>query len=185
MFLRPIIIELSEIRAKDMVERIEDFLKPNDHILDVGSGTCHITKHLLDKNYKVIPLDISNQSLVTNLNPIIYNGEQIPFENDSFDVSLILTVLHHATAPLKIIEEAKRVSKRIVIMEDLYINIIHKYATYFIDSLANLDFFNHPHNNLCDAEWRRTFEELGLIIKEARYRRSLFLLWQCTYLIEK
>lgn len=185
MISRSIITKLSESRAKDMVNRVEHFINPNERILDIGAGTCHISKYLLDKNYQVTALDVSNQSLVNDVTPVIYDGKNFPFENDSFDISLILTVLHHTNHPRTIIEEAKRVSKRIVIMEDLYVNTIHKFITYFIDSLTNLEFNNHPHNNLTDNGWKKVFNEFELTIKEIQYRRSLLVLWQGTYLLEK
>ncbi|MFQ5795282.1 MAG: class I SAM-dependent methyltransferase [Candidatus Bipolaricaulia bacterium] len=137
------------------------------------------------KKFKVTPLDVQNLSFVDQIEPVIYDGDNMLFEDDRFDVALILTVLHHTPHPEKVINEAKRVSKRIVIIEDIYMNFIQKYLTYFFDSLLNLEFTGHPHTNKNDQEWKALFEQLGLKLKDAKYKRSLLLFKNVTYHLEK
>jgi len=96
-----------------------------------------------------------------------------------------LTVLHHTSHPEKIIEEAKRVSKRIIIIEDIYTNIFNKYLTYFFDSLLNIEFIGHPHTNKNDKELREAFNKFGLKIVEARYSHSFIVFNHATYYLEK
>lgn len=168
-----------------MVKRIEQFLNHNDKVLDIGSGTCSICKILIKNKYKVVPLDIENLSLLNEFKPIIYNGHNIPFKKNSFNVSIILTVLHHTTNPEMMIKEAMRVSQRIIIMEEIYNNAIHKYVTFFIDNLFNLKLISNAHGNRTDIEWKLLFKKLGLIIRKVIYERRLFVLLQATYYLEK
>lgn len=107
-------------RSNDTTRKIEPYLKKSDRILDVGSGGAHIAKALKDLGYNVTLLDIKNKCYFEDVQPIIYDGKTIPFDNDTFDVALLLTVLHHTKDPLAVLAEAKRVSKRMIIIEDLY-----------------------------------------------------------------
>ena len=184
-FLRKIVYKIGKSRAKDMVNKIKLFIKLNDSILDIGSGTCNICEVLLNKGYNLTPLDIQDLSFVNNIKPIIYDGTKIPFKDNEFDKSLILTVLHHTPEPEKILNEAKRVSKRIIVTEDIYSNKIHKYLTYFFDSLLNLEFTGHPHTNKSNKEWKKTFEKLGLKLLAAKYSTSFIVFRHATYYLEK
>lgn len=184
-FFRKIIYKAGKERAKSIVKGIEPFLNKKDKILDVGSGTCNICEILYKKGYDVTPLDIQNLSFVDNIKPILYDGNKIPFGDDKFDVSLILTVLHHTPKPEKILMEAMRVSKQIIIIEDIYTNVIHKYLTYFFDSLLNLEFIGHPRTNKSDKQWKATFNKLGLRLIDARYKRMFLVFKNATYYLEK
>ncbi|MCK5591854.1 MAG: methyltransferase domain-containing protein, partial [Candidatus Pacebacteria bacterium] len=155
-----------------------------DNIIDIGAGTCNVCALLKEKGFQIIPLDVQNLSFVKEIKPVIYDGRKIPFEDKSFNTSLILTVLHHTSVPEDIIKEAKRVSQRIIIIEDIYLNTFHKYLTYFVDNLLNFEFSGHPHTNKGDQEWKLLFKELGLKLKEARYRRSFLVFKQAVYYLE-
>lgn len=172
-------------RAAAMVGKIERYLNKNDRILDIGAGTCNICEILIEKGLDVTPLDVKNLSFVDNIKPIIYGGNKIPFEDNSFDVALILAVLHHLQDPEKMLLEAKRVSRRIVIIEDIYTSPVHKYITNFTDSLLNLQYRGNPHTNKSDSEWKLLFNRLGLKLKDAKYTRSLIVFRLATYYLEK
>jgi len=184
-FFRKIIYKAGDARAKDMIKRIRSFLDKKDLILDIGSGTCNVCEILSNKGYKITPLDVENLSFVNNLKPVIYDGNRIPFNDDKFDKALILTVLHHTPKPENILQEAKRVSKQIIIIEDVYSNWLHKYVTYFFDSLLNLEFIGHPHTNKSDKQWKKTFENLGLKLIDVKYNHSFLVLKHATYYLEK
>jgi len=184
-FFRSVVYKLGKARANDIFGKIKPFLNKKSHILDIGAGTCNVCEILLEEGYNIVPLDIQDLSFVNNIKPILYDGDKIPFDDNKFDIALILMVLHHISYPDRIIEEAKRVSRRIIIMEDIYTNIFHKYITYFLDSLLNLEFIGHPHTNKNNKLWKETFDKLGLKIVEARYSSSYLVLRHATYYLEK
>jgi SAM-dependent methyltransferase len=141
---REIIYQAGRLRAKGIVGKIQPSLDKGDTILDIGSGTGNVCEILSKRGYKITPLDVRDLSFVDSVRPVIYDGNKIPFGDEKFDKSLILTVLHHAPEPEKILQEAKRVSRKIIIIEDVYSNSFHKWMTYFFDSLLNLEFVGHP-----------------------------------------
>lgn len=171
--------------AKDKYERIKSYLKQNENILDIGSGKCGLSYLLKINNFSVTSMDIKNLSYTRAISPIIYNGINFPFKDNSFDVSLLLTVLHHTKNPINIIKEAKRVSKKIIIIEDVYDNNFQKHLTFFTDSLFNLEFIDHPHNNKNEIEWENIFQDLNLEIISRRKDKVLFFFKQSTYVLEK
>jgi ubiquinone/menaquinone biosynthesis C-methylase UbiE len=168
-----------------MVKNFIPFIKKGSKVLDIGCGWCNVSKILRDKGFKVTPLDIRDISFYENIKAIIYNGKKFPFKNKSFDYSLILTVLHHTPDPEMIIKEAMRVSDKIIIIEDIYYNWIHKKWTHFFDSLFNLEFKGHPHSNKSDSEWRMVFKKLKLKVVKAKYCTAFFIFRQATYYLEK
>ena len=174
-------------RAQYIIKLIAPYLKHADRIVDIGAGSCNISELLLKKGFKVTPADIEDLSLVNQIKPIIIDGKKLPFKNDAFDVALIIGVLHHTGSPIDIIKEAKRVSPRLIIIEDIYTTRCEKYITYALDSLQNQEFNGHPHSNKTDAEWRLLFHELGLKLREAKYSHWVWCppLKHATYYLKK
>ena len=175
---------LAEWRVQEKLAEIVPRLEPSDKVLDVGSGNCVILHELGLRNYQVSGIDVDNLSFIEGVQPVVYNGVQMPFGDQSFDVSLLITVLHHIPKPEATLAEARRISKRIVVIEEIYSNSIEKYLTYFIDSLFNFEFFGHPRSNKTDEGWKAAFEGLGLRLVDAKYSRSALVLKRATYVLE-
>ncbi len=163
-------------RDRFLANLIFPYLENRDKVLDIGCGLGRITKMIKDKGCKTTPLDIRDLSIVEDISPLIYNGKKIPFADKSFDVSLIVTVLHHTPNPEAILKEAKRVSKKIVVIEDIYENKLQKYFTFLNDSVLNLEFSGHPHSNMNDLEWKKTFKKLNLKLVNAKYSKRQLVL---------
>ncbi len=172
-------------RGSAMFSEIKPFINTTDRIVDIGAGMCHIDKSLIDRGYQVTPVDIQDLSIFENIMPVIYNGKTLPFKDNEFNVALLLDMLHHVTNPVSLLKEVKRVAKKLIVMEGTYQNQKQKYLTIIMDSVTNLEFFGHPHNNKDDSQWREIFENLGLEVKI--YQRHDF--WQffeaTTYVLER
>ena len=172
-------------RARDLVKRIEGYLARDDRILDLGCGSCNISEILRARGLDVTPVDVRNSSFVDAITPLIYDGRALPFPDDRFDVGLLITVLHHIRDPESVLREARRVCRRLVIVEDVYKNRLHKYFTFVMDSIANGEYFGHPHSNKSDAQWRAVFDRLGLRLLHAAYQQSCVVFSHATYHLER
>lgn len=139
----------------------------------------------MDQGYEVLPLDITNTSFFKEIPITVYDGSNFPFESQKFDSAIIITVLHHTKNPETIIREALHVCQNLVIIEDVIKNKVHKLITSIWDSLLNLEFFNHPHSNKSDLEWRQIFENLGLEIISTQKKWSFLFMYQITYHLRK
>lgn len=184
-FLIKQINKLDKERSGKIVKDIEKHFKPDDKIIDIGSGSCNISDLLIKKNFNVTPIDVKDLSMVENIKPVIYDGASLPFKDNHFDVALILFVLHHCEEPEKILSETVRVSRKIIIMEDIYDNELHKLLTYAFDSALNQEFINHPHSNKKDSDWKLLFKQFKLDVTSSKYENWYSIMKHATYCLEK
>ena len=168
-----------------MVRKIERHLLPGETVLELGSGTCNVAEILLRKGFIVKLVDVKDQSFVPGLQPTLYDGITLPFASDTFDTATILDVLHHTRNPEQVLKEAKRVARRLLVMECVYCHRFQKVLTLIMDSILNLEFVYRPWNYHTDEEWRNLFTELGLCIISADSALFWGVFRGATYLLEK
>src|SRR5262245_48436047 len=128
---------IHKFRTPLQMRMIEPYIRPGDRILNVGCGICDLEDAAALRGWSMTPLDIRNLSCSLTIDPIIYDGRRMPFADDSFEVALILYVLHHTPSPDDILSEARRVARRIVIAEDVVRGRLHRWFTYAWDSFLN------------------------------------------------
>lgn len=182
---RAIIRRLGAGRARDIVADIESHISRGARVLDIGAGGCQVAALLRARGVDVTAVDIHDVSCEPTIVPIIVDGETLPFGDDTFDVALLITMLHHTSAPDRVLAEASRVAKRLVIQEDVHMSVAQKYATMAMDSVINLEFFGHPHTNRSDVEWRAAFSRLGLRVVAATQRPFWKLFRSATYALDR
>jgi len=183
--LRKIFLKIDNNRKNDILRKIVVYLKKEDKILDLGCGNCNVSKDLIGNGYDVTPIDIKNKSFFNDIAPVIYDGKKLPYNNNYFDIVLVTTVLHHTKDPVSVLVEAMRVSKRLIVMEDLYESRVQKYLTFIMDSLVNFEIFGHPHGNKTQKEWNDIFKNLGLKILDVNTHKFWKFFITCTFYLEK
>ncbi len=118
--------------AKMQTWLLFDLLKPlpNSSILDIGCGTGENIEAFLEKGLNVTGVDPSSYMLYIVAEKIgnkadlhKCRGEDLPFDDNSFDYSTMVTSLEFADNPEKMIEEVCRVTK-----DRIFIGILNKYA---------------------------------------------------------
>jgi 2-polyprenyl-3-methyl-5-hydroxy-6-metoxy-1,4-benzoquinol methylase len=172
----------------DYIERVSPHLRCGDRILDIGSGVGFVADGLMHLGYDVTMLDVADQSLIPGKPSCIYDGVTLPYPDDAFDVALLLTVLHHIPDPEHTIAEAKRVARRVIVVEDIYENERERKLTIIGDSWLNREFLGHPHSNRDDAGWRKAFAQMGLQVTYADqklHRNGLFQFRHGLYVLDR
>lgn len=165
---------------------INNFLNQSHTIIDIGTGSGGLANYLMENNFEVTSVDVIDKTVHKAITPIIYDGLHLPFEDKSFDASMLITVLHHCTNPEQVFSEAVRVSKKkIMVLEDVYSNWLMKRLTWFMDSLVNMEFKDHPHTNKSEAEWEALFQKHNLGIKKKTKTKVLAIFTQVMYHLEK
>lgn len=85
-------------------------------VLDVGSGTGHNALALAAGGLDVAEVDVADLHVVGD-GPRLFDGERLPYDDDAFDVALLLFVLHYPAAPDRLLCEALRVAGRVLVMQ--------------------------------------------------------------------
>lgn len=156
-------------RAEDFVSIFREVIPLGAKILDIGGGWGFyaepLKRHL---NCQVTILDVRKPGF-SKAPVTIYEGDRMPFPDQSFDVSMLITVLHHVASPEKVLAEAKRVTRHLVlVVEDLYQSAIGRYWAILRDSIYNLEFVGHPRNFRRKEEWLTCFRKLGFRLEFER-----------------
>lgn len=183
--LRQGLRSLAQWRIAEKLKELEPQLKRGDTLLDIGSGNGVLCYELRKRGFGVTALDVGDFSFIESVKPVIYDGVRAPLRDDCADVALLITMLHHAQSPEGVLSEARRLARKIIVIEEIYSSFLERYMTFFIDSVFNLEFFGHPHTNKTDEGWRDAFNRLGLKLIDARYSRSLYVLRRATYVLER
>jgi len=107
-------------KAKIILQNLK--IEPTDTLLDVGCGTA---SYLSIFHCKKTGIDPSTELLKQAKIPVIQGtAEVLPFADNSFDIVISLTAIHHADAK-KAISEMFRVAKR-----DIVISVLKKSVNF-------------------------------------------------------
>lgn len=154
-------VESLERRAEFFVSRFEGRLPAASRVLDIGGGWGFYSEPLERRGHHLTVLDVVKPAL-QKAPVIIYEGGRFPFPDQSFDVSLLVTMLHHVPDPEALIREAGRVTRRfLIVVEDLYHHAWGRFWTVLRDRLYNFEFFGHPCQFRKKEDWVALFGKLG------------------------
>lgn len=169
-------------RARTIAGQIEKYLQ-GESLADVGCGhglvAWSVRKHFRD----ILLLDIVDYRDEDVALPFVrYAGNELPPFERSFDCSLLITVLHHATSPLELLNNVwEHTRRRLIIIESVFGVGASKAAS----PLPNLDqptqlayavfcdwFYNRvlnqdisvPYNFNTPDNWRQIFRTLPATI---------------------
>ncbi len=152
-----------------------DFIKSyyGNTCLDIGAGTGRFSQFLADQGHKVTLVDVVDKRKV-DLDLIHFNGKHLPVDDNSFDTSLFMFVLHHTNTQIELLKEAKRVTKQYIIVgEDIV-------ESRFDKALGNIHLNTSPWARGNDSfkneeQWEKVFDDLELtIIERIRIPRNVY-----------
>ena len=158
--------------TEDFVRRFESFLTAGSQVLDIGGAWGFYFEPLVRRGHFVTVLDVAKPTY-QRTPVVLYDSDgPFPFPDKSFDISLIVTVLHHADHPERILDEAIRVTRKtIIIVEDLYRHPCGKFWTVLRDQIYNFEYFGHPKQFRTAQGWQDLFKEKKL---ESVYFEELY-----------
>ncbi|MCU0903935.1 MAG: class I SAM-dependent methyltransferase [Tabrizicola sp.] len=143
-------------------------------VLDVGCGDGTLAQAVMAQRP-----NLSFQGIDVFLRPSVaipaqvYDGQTIPFPDQSFDWVTICDVLHHTDDPAAVLAECARVVRRGVVIKDhLREGLLAGPVLRFMDWVGNRGHdVRLPYNYLSRAEWDAIFAKIGM--KPARWDQSL------------
>jgi SAM-dependent methyltransferase len=110
-----------ERRAHDLYEQVHAWLPSDGRLLDLGSGTGHVSA-LLERELglEVVPADVSDIHLVGR-RPILITDGELPFEAATFSAALLFFMLAYPKDPARVLAEAARVTRGpVILVQSLY-----------------------------------------------------------------
>ena len=154
-------------RVRVLKSLIGPLLSSNAKVLDVGCGDGLLSKDLLsyETGITITGLDV-NVRKETFIPVVKFDGEFIPFDNESFDIVMFIDVLHHTINPLSLLLEASRVTKKAIIIKDHILDGMLAYHTLcFMDWFGNAQHdVELPNNYMTREQWTELFNELKMNI---------------------
>ncbi len=129
----------------------------------MGAGDCLLDRYLMDQlGCEVVPVDVGDSNQ-TSLPLTVYDGHRLPFADDSFDVVLLIFVLHHTRDPRAVLSEAKRVCRRhVIVFEDINLTfwdrLVFRGFHHLIQWTHNI---GRPFHIWPPERWAQLGEELG------------------------
>jgi len=152
-------------RVSQLARKIADLLPANAQVLDVGCGdgllSSEIAKLRTDIRVSGIDVLIRPKSMIRVSQ---FNGATIPYPDASFDVVLLVDVLHHTDDPTVLLRESKRVARRSIVVKDhTRDGPLAAQRLRFMDWVGNA---RHgvilPYNYWRKERWRVEFDSLQL-----------------------
>jgi SAM-dependent methyltransferase len=146
----------SEWRCLGALDKVSNIVNlcsrhPHKKVLEVGSGEGSILKILSDIQFteELYSLEISETAVETirgrDLRPLVecklFDGYNIPYDDDKFDLVILSHVVEHLEYPRKMLYEASRVGKYIFIevpLEDNF-RLANKYVP---DKAGHINFYS-------------------------------------------
>ena len=150
-------------------------LLPNGaSVLDVGCGDGTIDALIMQNRPDVLIRGLDVLVRPTTKIPVDkFDGNTLPFADKSFDVVMFVDVLHHTDNQIKLLSEAKRVARKLILLKDHTMNGILAHSTLrLMDWVGNA---HHsvalPYNYWPEQRWREALSQLRIPIK----RRDSYL----------
>ena len=104
---------LSEFRLRRALRgEINRLNLKNKTVLDLGCGDKQYQPFFLEADYFAIDVESSGRPAKMKCPDLYFDGVDIPFASNFFDVILCTQVLEHAENPMALMLEAKRVCKK-------------------------------------------------------------------------
>jgi len=149
----------------------------NSKVLDVGCGDGRLARLIAEKRPDISIRGIDVLQRNDAVMPIdTFDGKSIPYGEGSFDVVMFVDVLHHASRPMTLVEEAVRVARQAIVIKDhLAQGSLAHLTLRVMDWVGNA---RHgvalPYNYWSSAKWHRLFDELGLRINSWESNLKLY-----------
>lgn len=149
-------------------------------LLDVGCGDALLTASVARAHpeVEVRGVDVLVRDF-THVPVDVFDGRQLPFADDAFDIVMFVDVIHHAEDPAALLREGARVASRALLVKDhTLVGPLAGPTLVMMDRISNLRHrIEIPHHYWTPHRWHEAFAELGLRVEEWREKLDLYPWW--------
>lgn len=164
-------------RTEVLSAHLADLLPHGATVVDIGAGDGLIDKKLQDRrpDLEVTAVEVLVRP-VQHVRVEAFDGSRLPHEDESFDAVLLVDVLHHATDPLGLLEEARRVARATIVVKDqMAEGVLARQTLHLMERLANTEHgISIPAQFWSRREWDSAFAEVNLRVEDWRGRLGLY-----------
>jgi SAM-dependent methyltransferase len=145
---------------------------PLGRVLDFGSGdgwfAGEVMRHGLAQ--EVVCVDVMRRDH-TVVEPILYDGDRLPFADRTFDLVYAVDVMHHVPRPPAALEDALRCARRSFVLKDHnYLAKPNKIVLAVLDEIGNRRFgVPTVHTYQRRWEWLPVIEAQGFTQRSLRH----------------
>jgi SAM-dependent methyltransferase len=121
--VRSLLDAVMERRARHLMEQVRDWLPACGPVLDLGSGTGHLSAHLKRQlGLDMVTADVSDIHVV-GPPPVLIADGTLPFGQGTHTAALLVFMLAYPEHPASVLAEAARVTcGPIIVVQSLYAN---------------------------------------------------------------
>jgi SAM-dependent methyltransferase len=169
-----------ESRLRVLSTAIVSYLQEGDDVLDIGCGFGALGRALTDHSDCPRDVKVRGAERVKRGGEAIeveeYDGIKLPYDDNAMDVTILADVLHHDEQPDRLLAEAARVSRRLVIIKDHKVDgLLAQQRISLMDWAANSPYgvpclYRYP----TLAGWHEQQDRLGLNRVDEHTHMSLY-----------
>jgi SAM-dependent methyltransferase len=163
-------------RVRVLADAIVARLPQGARVLDIGCGSGDLAALIM----RLRP-DVTIEGIDVLVRPgtaipvTAFDGYHAPFPDGAFDVAIIVDVLHHADEPERLLAEAARVARQVVVKDHLRDGFAAYPTLRFMDWVGNAAHgVRLPYNYLSLAEWKQAWANLGLRTRDFATTLALY-----------
>lgn len=163
-------------RLRVLAEAIAEVIPDDASILDIGCGSGHLGERIARlRSAKIEGIEVKPRSNC-RLPYRGFDGQRLPYPDASFDVCLLVDVLHHAASLRQLLNESARVARRCVVIKDhIYESRIDFGILRFMDWVGNAPHgISLPYNYQNYDQWMRHFSACGLNVENWKEKLPLY-----------
>jgi SAM-dependent methyltransferase len=152
-------------RVRVLCAHFASVIPQNARMLDVGCGDG-LLAHLIEQcrpDVSISGIDVAVRDH-THIPVALFDGQTIPYDDASYDVVMLVDVLHHTEDPMILLREAARVARsNIVIKDHVLQGMLAGPTLRLMDRVGNARYgVALPYNYWPLSEWRTAFETLAV-----------------------
>jgi SAM-dependent methyltransferase len=136
------------------LERIAEWVPARATVLDVATGGGHVARRLRQAGSTVVTCDASPGMQAD----IVCRAEDIPFDDNSFDIVVTRIAAHHFADVARALAEMTRITRDVLIVEDTL------YRSEDVEEAERLRDPSHV-RMYAEDEWRRLLEDAGVRVE--------------------